>query len=228
VKNRMTYVAVGLAITFQAGLAWSQACNSSVDPSVAQPSSAGTSLASQDDAPRVLLSGNLAHGGYGAPQVKATAVAGQAGLLMGGRGAWVIGHSLTLGGGGYGLATRVDAPEQASGSATNTAISLGYGGFRAGYIIFPQDMVHFTVGLLIGGGGVSVVEKRAQSDIRTLHSASVFVLEPDAAIEVNITPSIRGAIDVSYRYMSDSGIPGLSSSAIGGPAAGAVLAFGWF
>jgi hypothetical protein len=226
-KNRMTY-AVGLAITLQAGMAGAQARNSSVEPSVAHATGGGNARASQEGAPRVLLTDHLSHGGYGAPQVKATSVAGQAGLLVGGRGAWVIGHSLTLGGGGYGLATRVDAPEQASGSATNTAISLGYGGFRAGYIFFPDDVVHFTAGLLIGGGGISVVERYAQSDIRTLHSASVFVLEPDAAIEVNFTPSIRGAIDVSYRYMSDSRIPGLSSSAIGGPAAGAVLAFGWF
>ena len=225
-KRQTTYLALALAITARAGDAWSQECSSSVDQSEAN--GVGASPASQEAAPRVLLSGKLAHGGYGAPQVKATAVAGQAGLLVGGRGAWVIGHSLTLGGGGYGLATRVDAPEQARGTAASTAISLGYGGFRAGYVIFPQDVVHFAVGLLIGAGGLSVVERQAQSDIRTLHSSSIFVLEPDAAVEVNITPSIRAAIDVSYRYMSDSRIPGLSSSAIGGPAAGAALAFGWF
>jgi hypothetical protein len=174
------------------------------------------------------LSSNLDHGGYGAPHVKVTALAGQAGLLVGGRGGWIIGHSLTLGGAGYGLPTRVDAPEQARGSATNAAVSLGYGGFRVGYIFFPREVVHFSAGLLIGGGGISVVERRVQSDIRTLHTSSVFVLEPEAAMEFNITPTIRGAFELSYRYMSDSGISGLSSSRIGGPAAGAFLAFGWF
>jgi hypothetical protein len=59
-------------------------------------------------------------------------------------------------------------------------------------------------------------------------SAAVFVLEPEAAVEVNITPLIRGAIHFSYRYMSDSTIPGLSTGALSGPSAGAMLAFGSF
>jgi hypothetical protein len=139
----------------------------------------------------------------------------------------VIGHSFTLGGAGYGLPTRVEAPVEARGTATKTALALGYGGFQIGYIFLPQEIVHFSGALLIGGGGVAVLD-RSQSEWQSMASAAVFVLEPEAAVEVNITPLIRGAIHFSYRYMSDSTIPGLSTGALSGPSAGAMLAFGSF
>jgi hypothetical protein len=232
-KKSMAFLTAVLATmglgTNRAG-AQERSASASVTDAAAQDSTDNAKSSSEipDENPRTLLSGNLAHGGFGAPHVKVTPVSGQAGLLVGGRGAWVIGHSLTLGGGGYGLATHVDAPEAARGSLADASISLGYGGVRIGYIFFPQEMVHFSTGLLIGGGGVSVLARRNQSDNEAIHTGSVFVLEPEAALEINITRSIRGAIDVSYRYMSDPGIAGLSSTKIGGPAAGATVAFGWF
>jgi hypothetical protein len=174
------------------------------------------------------LSNDLAHGGFGGPQVKVTALAEQAALLVGGRGAWIIGHSLTIGGAGYGLPTRVDAPQEAKGTATDAALSFGYGGFQVGYIFFPHDVIHFSGALLIGGGGVSIVERRGQSDSQTVDSAALFVLEPEIAMEFNITRAVRGVVDLSYRYVSNSGIAGLSSSRLGGPATGLAIAFGSF
>ena len=179
------------------------------------------------EANKTLLSGKLHNGGYGAPVVKVTSLVGQAGVLVGGRGAWVIGHSFTLGAAGYGLPTRVEAPYEARGSATKTALALGYGGFQVGYIFLPREIVHFSGAVLIGGGGVAVLD-RSQSDWHAMHSAAVFVLEPEAAVEVNITPLIRGSLHFSYRYMSDSTIPGLSAGALSGPSGGAMLAFGSF
>lgn len=180
-----------------------------------------------EESNKTLLSGKLHNGGYGAPIVKVTSIAGQAGMLVGGRGAWVIGHSFTLGGAGYGLPTRVEAPIEARGSATKTALALGYGGFQVGYIFLPREIVHFSTALLIGGGGVAVID-RSQGDWQAMASAAVFVLEPEVGVEVNITPLIRGGIHFSYRYMSDSSIPGLSTGALSGPSAGAMLAFGSF
>jgi hypothetical protein len=143
-------------------------------------------------------------------------------------GAWIIGHSLTIGGAGYGLPTRVDAPQEAKGTATDAALSFGYGGFQVGYIFFPHDVIHFSGALLIGGGGVSIVERRGQSDSQTVDSAALFVLEPEIAMEFNITRAVRGVVDLSYRYVSNSGIAGLSSSRLGGPATGLAIAFGSF
>jgi hypothetical protein len=218
------------------------AASSSAPPQVADKTSAPPQDANKTGAPpqdaskasqppqeanKTLLSGKLDNGGYGAPIVKVTSLAGQAGILVGGRGAWVIGHSFTLGGAGYGLPTSVEVPEAARGSVTKTALALGYGGFQVGYIFLPREIVHFSSALLIGGGGVAVID-RSQGDWQMMHSAAVFVLEPEVGVEVNITPLIRGGIHASYRYMSDSTIPGLSSGALSGPSAGAMLAFGAF
>jgi hypothetical protein len=191
------------------------------------PPQEANKTAPPQEANKTLLSGKLHNGGYGAPVVKVTSLVGQAGVLVGGRGAWVIGHSFTLGGAGYGLPTRVEAPDEARGSATKTALALGYGGFQVGYIFLPGEIVHFSGALLIGGGGVAVLD-RSQAEWQAMHSAAVFVLEPEAGVEVNITPLIRGGIHFSYRYMSDSTIPGLSSGALSGPSAGLMLAFGSF
>jgi hypothetical protein len=230
-KKSMTCLGIAVAMTTFGRAAWPQECSMATPQSAEHndhSASTGSPPASPDETNRTLLSNDVAHGGYGGPQVKLTALAEQAALLVGGRGAWIIGHSLTIGGAGYGLPTRIDAPQQAQGTATDAALSFGYGGFQVGYIVFPHDVIHFSGSLLIGGGGVSIVERRGQSDSQTVDSAALFVLEPEVAMEINITRTIRGVVDLSYRYVSNSGIPGLSSSRLGGPATGAALAFGWF
>lgn len=183
--------------------------------------------AQADESARTLLSDNPAHGGYGALPVKVTSLVGQAALLVGARGAWVIGHSLTLGVAGYGLPTRVEAPFESRSPASNTTLALGYGGFQVGYIFLPEQVVHFSGAFLIGGGGVAVIE-RSHYVWHPVDSAYVFVLEPEAAVEVNITPMIRGSLHFAYRYMSDTTIPGLPASALSGPSVGGMLAFGVF
>jgi hypothetical protein len=247
-KTFVTYLGLAVAATMALGAseAWAEEIKGAPtqpSPQGERPESAGSSPAPPQDANKTpappqevsppqeanktLLSGKLHNGGYGAPVVKVTSLVGQAGVLVGGRGAWVIGHSFTLGAAGYGLPTRVEAPDEARGSATKTALALGYGGFQVGYIFLPREIVHFSGALLIGGGGVAVLD-RSQSEWQAMHSAAVFVLEPEVGVEVNITPLIRGAIHFSYRYMSDSTIPGLSSGALSGPSAGLMLAFGSF
>ena len=183
--------------------------------------------AASPDRDQVLISGKLDHGGYGAPHLKVTTVAGHAGLLMGGEGAWIIGHSFLLGGGGYGLVTNTDAPDLARSPLGTSSLGFGYGGVRVGYIIAPHDLFHVVASVLVGAGSVQIIE-HLDSDTRTYRSASMFALEPDVALEVNIAHWIRAGIDGSYRYMPGSGIPGLSASKMGGPAAGVLVAFGWF
>ena len=46
---------------------------------------------------------NVSHGGYGAMTVNYSQIDGKDAILMGARGAWVIGHSFALGFAGYGF-----------------------------------------------------------------------------------------------------------------------------
>lgn len=90
-----------------------------------------------------LLSGDIRHGGFGGPVVKIGEIAGSAGVWVGGRGGWIITpndrHSISLGGGGYGLVTDHLSPAETDFYALN-----GYGGFELEYTNRSARLVHFT------------------------------------------------------------------------------------
>jgi hypothetical protein len=57
-----------------------------------------------------LFSGNVEHGGFGGPVVKFTQIKDEFGVLVGGRGGWIINHSFVLGAGGYGDSGAIPQP----------------------------------------------------------------------------------------------------------------------
>ena len=101
-------------------------------------------------AQETLLGGDVEFGGYGGPVVQFTSLNKQRGVLVGGGGGVVIGHTLSLGGAGYGLVNNVT--EDVAPAAT-PYLNLGYGGVYLRYINSSNALVHFTAGVLIGGGG---------------------------------------------------------------------------
>src|SRR4051812_32899151 len=62
------------------------------------------------------------NGGYGAPEVRVTSIAGSPGILFGSQGGWIHDHVFVLGGAGYGLVNDV-TPQM--GGAKSEALSLG-------------------------------------------------------------------------------------------------------
>jgi hypothetical protein len=220
------------AMTFAPGSAQAESPASgkqiaSRDPNEGEPSVTAPDEFSERD--QTLQTGKITHGGYGGPELKMTSVSSTAAMLVGGQGGWIIGHSLTLGGAGYGLATRVDAPDQTGVPLGDSRVQLGYGGLRVGYTFTPHKLFHFSAGILVGGGGIAILEHHNDgSESRLLRSNAVFALEPDVAVELNINWFMRAGFSASYRYLGDSRIAGLSAGNLSAPAAGAVLKFGAF
>ena len=106
----------------------------------------------------LLGSGEISNGGFGGPVVKYIQLKGEPGILIGGRGGWIINHTLVLGGGGYGLVNEIEAdnpPVLSQGNVYNTYLNFGYGGVELEYIIHSDDMLHFSVYSLVGGGSIS-------------------------------------------------------------------------
>ena len=172
---------------------------------------------------RTLFGGRVEHGGFGGPYVKFTQVNGQFGLLVGGRGAWVINHVFAIGGGGCGLANNVDS------GRPDSLLSFGYGGGILEWIIRSDEVLHFTAETLIGGGGIGLFqEDQANSGNRDHHSDGVFVLEGAANLELNVATWFRVAAGVGYRMVSGVEIAGLENSDFSGPAATLMLKFGKF
>jgi hypothetical protein len=182
---------------------------------------------------RTLLSGGeITHGGFGGPVIKYSEIKGSPGVLVGGRGGWIINHSFVIGLGGYGLANQIKSNDQNVSGFTpgSTYLNFGYGGVELEYIIQSDDLIHFSIYSLIGAGGVSYRDNFWDSRRDDLHSPGdeFFVFEPAANIEANIISFMRINAGVGYRVISGLNFDGLKNSDLGGFTAALTLKFGKF
>jgi hypothetical protein len=134
-----------------------------------------------------LAGDGLESGGFGAPVVKFSEIGSEFAVFAGARGGWIINHTLVLGLGGYGLASNIgEFPFERE-------VEFGYGGLELEYINNSDNVVHFTIYTLIGAGGVTSLFDTAEA---------VFVLEPAANLEVNLTKWFRLGAGGGYRFVS--------------------------
>lgn len=168
------------------------------------------------------------HGGYGAMVAGATSVNNEFAVLMGGRGAWIINHSFAIGFGGYGLANNIRGNNP--GPFGQPYVSFGYGGLDLEMILNSDDLVHFSIHSLFGGGSVGfrggLDDDRFEMDE---HDADMFfVLEPGINLDLNVTPWFRASAGVNYRYVSGVASGAATNSSLAGSTATLSLRFGKF
>jgi hypothetical protein len=60
------------------------------------------------------------------------------------------------------------------------------------------------------------------------HTETFFVVEPEVAVEANMTNFMRIALGASYRYVTGVQQPGLSTATLSSPAASLAFKFGVF
>ncbi len=166
-----------------------------------------------------LVSGELENGGFGGPVVKFTEIDGKFGLLVGGRGGWIMNHTFVLGFGGYGLVNQLDSDFILNGEML--PLMMGYGGFEMEYIFSPDNLVHFSIYLLLGGGGLTYKELHDWNSLKV--TDNFWIAEPAVNVELNISSFFRISAGVGYRLVSDVNLGDLTNSDIGG--IGGVLTF---
>jgi hypothetical protein len=183
----------------------------------------------------VLLRSNPTLGGYGGPDMRISSVLAEPVMLVGGQASWLMNHQYLFGVAGYGLATRVDAPETMRIDGTASRLGLVYGGIRLGVVATPGSLLHVTIATLAGMGsltGISNMPTRAEFEVgyerRLGHAETFFVLEPEVAVETNVATFMRIALGASYRYVTGIEQPGLSSGNLSSPAASLAFKFGVF
>ncbi|MBI2428046.1 MAG: hypothetical protein HYV29_04505 [Ignavibacteriales bacterium] len=161
----------------------------------------------------LLGTAEIEHGGYGGPVVKFTSINNNFGVLVGGRGGWIINHTFSIGLAGYGLANDVKA--HAVGPFGEQYVELGYGGLDLEYIFNSNDLIHFSIHALIGGGSAGFRYSwedengwNYRNDTMHRDYDPFFVIEPGANIDLNVTDWFRTSAGASYRHVS-----GLSSKA---------------
>jgi len=180
-----------------------------------------------------LLTGEVTHGGFGGPVVKFTRLDGEFGLLLGGRGGWIINHAFSIGGGGYGLVNAIPGPA-GTGDMAEPLLAMGYGGFEMEYVRHSGKLIHSTLSLLIGGGGAGYHEKTDEdwdfgNDVDDNPTwDSFFIAEPGIGVEMNITSFFRINAGASYRFVSGIEKNGLTNEDIGGPSVVLTFKFGKF
>jgi hypothetical protein len=186
-------------------------------------------VASQEE--QTLFKSEFEKGGFGGPVVKFTRVNDQNALMIGGRGGWIINHSIILGGGAYGVVTEVDAAAGILPSEGPLDIEFGYGGFEIEYVNNPKSLVHYSIYALIGGGAANFVKdvgSVSESNEQVGETDFMFVFEPAVNAELNITTWFRLNAGLSYRLTSGANQEGLSDSDFSGITATITFKFGRF
>jgi hypothetical protein len=176
-------------------------------------------------AQETLADGDLRHGGFGAPVVKFTEIDSRFGVLVGGRGGWIINGSVVIGGGGYGLANGANFEHVMNGAGDPGRLEMGYGGLEMGYVHRPDELVHLSLGLLIGAGGV-VWNPDGQSGNQA--DDAFFVAEPELDVVLNVTRFFRVALGASYRLTQGVQLFDLGDADLSGLAGLVALKFGSF
>lgn len=170
-----------------------------------------------------LLSGDIDHGGFGGLITNFSEIHNSFGVTFGGYGAWLIDHTIAIGGGGLGLTNDVKFDETTEG---DRFISFGYGGFYIGYLHNSHRLIHFTLETFIGGGEVNL---RYQSDNEDLlDDDRVLVIDPAINAELNLTNFMRVTLGVGYRFVNGVNLEGLNDEDFSSPTVRATIRFGSF
>lgn len=176
-----------------------------------------------------LLGGNVSYGGFGGPVLRVSVLDGEAALLTGGRGGWIInlasGDAIVLGGGGYGVVTDVRAGGLLSNRGRPLYLNLGYGGFIFEYVNRTNDLVHLSAEALVGGGGANYRDRNYNE---FEDSDAFFAFEPGLSVMLNVASFFRVGAGVSYRYFYGVDLEAFSDADLSGPSGVLTFKFGRF
>lgn len=176
-----------------------------------------------------LISGDVSSGGYGGPVLMYSRVQDRDALFFGGRGGWIAGHHFVLGAGGFALVTRIAPPEGAPDVGEALRTEFAYGGLWLEYLLFPDKLVHASIGTLLGGGAVSYSRvRRMERQDREVESDVVFAVEPVLSVELNLTRFVRLSAGAGYRHVASVELTGLRQKDLSGFTGSVMIKFGRF
>ena len=111
---------------------------------------------------------------------------------------------------------------EATFEGTEKKIGFGYGGFMAEYYFFPKNLAFFSLGCLVGGGGIGDFAGRYEDE------NVFFIVEPEANVYLNVTRFFRLGAGVSYRYTNGVDLDGFDDEDMRGLSGSLIFDFGGF
>ena len=154
---------------------------------------------SQKESPKTLMNSSKALinssfqsiSGFGSLLFSSMTVDGEIVALNGWGGAALFNHSFFVGGYGMGIVER----QNISMNNTDYEVDFAHGGFWLGYILKPNELIHYRVETLLGWGEIDFNDERGFNYKRD----RVSVFYPRVGGEVNITHWFRMDGGVGYK-----------------------------
>lgn len=185
-----------------------------------------------NDEVQTIFSKKKSNGGYGALNVGYTQIDGKDALISGVRGAFIFDHSFAIGLGGYGFVNNFDYDSYHNNNPEERhSMAGGYGGIFIEPIVWGKKPVHLSFPILIGMGGVALVNNSwgwGNYDDYKYSDDLFFVLEPAVELEFNLARFFRLALAASYRFTSDIEMYETDKDVLNGFNFGATFKFGKF
>jgi hypothetical protein len=197
------------------------------------------SVSAQDDYPEVqTLFGNKGpSGGYLGFNMKMTEIAGEEALFVGGEVAFVANRAINIGVAGYGMVNEYKLNEL-SPDLDLLYLEMGYGGLHLEPVIHSEGVLHVTLPVLLGAGGIAQSERplwlEEDGEVNIVwerdyfESDYFFVAEPGLNLELNVFKFMRVAAGASYRFTTDIDLGSMDKDALNGWNANLSLRVGWF
>ncbi|MBP6977912.1 MAG: hypothetical protein KBB71_06350 [Lentimicrobiaceae bacterium] len=183
-----------------------------------------------DEKIQTLFGEDADNGGYGAVMFNYSNINDDDAFLFGMRGGWLIDHVLTVGLGGYGFISNVEWDNM--NDQPDHFLSGGYGGLLIEPVLFPRKPVHLAFPILIGGGGMAMVQNHSPhgdwDEWNVDYAGAFFVFEPGLELELNLARAMRVAFAVTYRLTQDLNLGDIDDNALRGFNFGLALKFGEF
>ena len=186
---------------------------------------------------QTLFGNKKGFGGYLGMNLKMTEVNGQEALLTGGELCFVLNRSFNIGFEGYGMVNEVRS-NNLDYNSDRFFLQMGYGGLHLEPVIASEGLIHVTIPILLGAGGVAETSRPyweeyngeviIDFDPYYHESDYFFVAEPGVNLELNVFKFMRLTAGASYRFTSDFDLGVVNRDDINGWNANMGLRFGWF
>ncbi|MGE5479050.1 MAG: hypothetical protein ACM3U1_01330 [Chloroflexota bacterium] len=202
---------------------------------------------SSPDEPKTLFGSEpFKHGGYGALVTKISQVDGEVAYMAGAKGAWLVNGTFSLGIGGYGLTSRhlydnvAFTSENWFNGVPDTIrrtgrLEMSWGGLQIGYINNPNDIIHLTGSVLIGGGVAAFTTRTSHMDWDDddwdnweHKGAGFYAVEPEIGLEINVVKFMRVEFQAGYRQVWGLELEKVNDKKLSGPTGSLSLKFGKF
>ncbi len=162
---------------------------------------------------------NFSSGGYGGFSVGYTRTDDNNAFILGGKGAWIINHSLGIGGALYGY-SHIKYFE----NGYIRGKSGGYTGLLIEPVIRGTQVINVSVPLIFGGGGYILFNDY----ISNYTAFTYFIFVPGVELNITLTKHFRMALGLDYRLTTKNNSTIIDSEVTRGFSVHLVFKFGKF